>query len=300
MSITNKFTLELAHFMAKSFFPSIVYIKFNQDVNYKNALFDFSLKSNEKKNKVYCNFISASNSYFNNKQNNFIKTPEQFLNGLIQFNMTNSIYTNFNLENGNKIVSFKSDHIPFRFLLMIKDFCPEIKVEIDYVSNDEFYNFENKWIEKIKYYNFSDQFLNKLLQEIKWTTCYSQYKVIKVVKAPNYFSNDCLWYSGDRSSTSTSTKKFIINSDSYESLVNPNINETKCGYYLLHSLSGGIDFEYMKNLPLYQLLGSFSMSSLYHDLKGQNYYTNSSEIDLTELTIFEEILKKEKAEIIVE
>jgi len=24
MSITNKFTLELAHFMAKSFFPSIV------------------------------------------------------------------------------------------------------------------------------------------------------------------------------------------------------------------------------------------------------------------------------------
>ena len=56
----------------------------------------------------------------------------------------------------------------------------------------------------------------------------------------------------------------------------------------------------MKNLPLYQLLGSFSMSSIYYDLKGQNYYTNSSDIDLTELTIFEEILKKEKAEIIVE
>ena len=83
-------------------------------------------------------------------------------------------------------------------------------------------------------------------------------------------------------------------------MCNPIINKEKYGYQFLHSSGGGINFEYMKNLPLYQLLGSFSMSSIYYDLKGQNYYTNSSDIDLTELTIFEEILKKEKAEIIVE
>ena len=95
-------------------------------------------------------------------------------------------------------------------------------------------------------------------------------------------------------------KKYNIN---YESLCNPLINQDKYGYEL-HSSSGGgggIDFGYMKLLPLYQLLQSFSMHTLqYHDLVGHTIYCNSSEIDLTELTIFEEILKKEGAIIKVE
>jgi len=239
--------------------------------------------------------------------------------------MINCIRTKYSYDNGQKILKFKST-IPYRYLLMLKDFCPDILVQVDPVSKTEFDEFENKIINKIDSFELSDKFCTKLLQEIKFYATYSQFKTIEVVKAPQYSDTEYetekkkykinyalpdekylfeqfksrVWKTGDGLNCSPSTQIFISKSHNYNSLCNPIINKEKYGYEYLHSTSGGIDFEYMKNLPLYQLLGSFSMSSLYHDLKGHNYYTNSSEIDLIELTIFEEILKKEKAEIIVE
>jgi hypothetical protein len=56
----------------------------------------------------------------------------------------------------------------------------------------------------------------------------------------------------------------------------------------------------MHYLPFYQLLQSFGLNTQYHDLKGHDTYRNSNEIDLVELTIFEEILKKEGAVFISE
>jgi hypothetical protein len=329
MSVINKFTSELAHFMAKSFMPSTVTIKFNGNINnvkYVNSLFQFSLQSNDKKKEVYCKFIDYSNSYFYYTKNNFIKTPEQFLKGLIDFNMTNSIYTKYKYNNNQNIIEFKSNSIPYRYLLMLKDFCPDILVQVDPVSKTEFDEFENKIKNKIDSFELSDKFCTKLLQEIKFYANYSQFKTIEILKAPQYSNVEYeankkkyninyaqpdkkylyeqfksqVWKSGDGLNSSPSTQIFISKSHNYDSLCNPIINKEKYGYQFLHSSSGGIDFGYMKNLPLYQLLGSFSMSSLYHDLKGLNTYSNSSEIDLIELTIFEEILKKEGAEIEVE
>ena len=329
MSITNKFTSEMAHFMAKSFFPSIVTVKFNENVNnvkYVNSLFQFTLQSYDKKKEVYCKFTDYSNSYFYHTKNNFIKTPEQFMNGLIDFNMTNCITTKYSYDNEQKIIEFKSNSILYRYLLMLKDFCPNIEVEIVPVSKTEFDEYENKFKNKIESYNFSDKFCGKLLQEIKFYASYSQLKTIEVVKAPQYSNTDYenekkkykinyappdekyllqqfksqYWNTSDGFNSSPSTQIFISKSHSYESLCNLTINQSKDGYKLLHSSSGGIDFAYMKFLPLYQLLHTFSMNPQYHDLKGHKNYCNSSEIDLTELTIFEEILKKEKAEIIVE
>lgn len=329
MAIINKFTSELAHFMAKSFYPSIVYIKFNENVNnvkYVNSLFNFSLQSYDNKKEVYCKFTDSTNSYFYYTKNNFIKTPEQFMNGLIDFNMTNCITTKYSYDNGQKFIEFKSNSIPYRYLLMLKDFCPNIEVEIVPVSNTKFDEYENNFKNKINSFNFSDKFCRKLLQEIKFFASYSQLKTIEVVKAPQYSDTDYenekkkykinyappdekyllqqfksqYWNTSDGFNSSPSTQIFISKSHSYESLCNPLINQQKYGYELLHSSSGGIDFAYMKFLPLYQLLRSFSMNPQYHDLKGHNIYRNTSHIDLTELTIFEEILKKEKAEIIVE
>ena len=330
MSITKKFTSEMAHYMAKSFFPSIVTVKFNENVNnvkYVNSLFQFSLQSYDKEKEVYCKFTDYSNSYFYHTKNNFIKTPEQFMNGLIDFNMTNFLTKyKYNYDNGQKIIEFKSISIPYRYLLMLKDFCPEIVVQIDPVSKTEFDEFENKFKNKIESYNFSDKFCVKLLQEIKFYASYSQLKTINVVNAPQYSDTDYenekkkyninyapsnekyllqqfksqYWNSSDGLNSSPSTQIFISKSHNYNSLCNPLINQSKDGYKLLHSSSGGIDFRYMKNLPLYQLLRTFYMNPCYHDLKGHSIYCNTGEIDLTELTIFEEILKKEKAEIIVE
>jgi hypothetical protein len=82
MSVINKFTSELAHFMTKSFMPTYVTIKFNENINnvkYHNSLFRFPLESNDHKKKVYCKFIDYSNSYFYHTKNKFIKIPEQFL-----------------------------------------------------------------------------------------------------------------------------------------------------------------------------------------------------------------------------
>jgi hypothetical protein len=315
--------------MAKSFMPSTVTIKFNKNVNnvkYVNSLFDFSLQSYDNKKEVYCKFIDYSNSYLYHTKNNFIKTPEQFLNGLIDFNMTNCMNTKYSYNNEQKIIKFKSTSIPYRYLLMLKDFCPDILVKVDHVSKTEFDEFENKIKNKIDSFKLSDKFCAKLLQEIKFYANYSQFKTIEIIKAPQYSNVEYeaiknkyninyappdkrylyeqfksqVWKSGDGLNSSPSTQIFILKSHSYESLCNPLINEQKFGYELLHSSSGGIDFRYMKNLPLYQLLRTFSTSSLYHDLTGHNIYCNTSEIDLTELTIFEEILKKEKADIIVE
>ena len=322
MAIINKFTSEFAHFMAKSFYPSIVYIKFNENINnlqYVNSLFKFSLQSYDNKEGVYCKFTDSTNSYFYHTKNNFIKTPEQFMNGLIDFNMTNCINTKYKSENGQKFIEFKSNSIPYRYLLMLKDFCPNIEVEIIQVSNTEFDEYENNFKNKIDSYNFSDKFYKKLLQEIKFYASYSQLKVVEVVKAPQYSVTDYenekkkykinyappdekylsqqfkmrYWDSSDGLNSSPSTQIFISKSHNYNSLY-------KYGYKLLHSSSGGIDFAYMKFLPLYQLLHSFSMDTLYHDLKGHSIYCNTVEIDLTELTIFEEILKKEGAVIKVE
>lgn len=72
MSIINKFTSELAYFMAKSFMPTIVTIRFYENINnvkYDNSLF----QSYGHKKEGYFRFIN------NNAKNNFIKTPEQFL-----------------------------------------------------------------------------------------------------------------------------------------------------------------------------------------------------------------------------
>jgi hypothetical protein len=326
MSVINKFSSELAHFIAKSFMPSTVTIKFNENLKYVNSLFQFSVQSNDKKKEAYCEFIDYSNSYLYNTKNNFIKTPEQFLKGLIDFNMKNCINTKYSYNNEQKIIKFKSTSIPYRYLLMLKDFCPDILVKVDPVVKTEFDEFENAIKNKIDSFKLSDKFCAKLLQEIKFYANYSQFKTIEIIKAPQYSNVEYeaiknkyninyapldekylfeqiksrVWKSGDGLNCSPSTQIFISKSHNYDSLCNPIINKEKYGYQFLHSSSGGIDFGYMKNLPLYQLLGSFSMSSIYYDLKGQNYYTNSSDIDLTELTIFEEILKKDGAVIEVE
>jgi len=314
MAVINKFSSEMAHYMARTFLPSVVTIKFDKNVSYDNNLFSFYLQSN--KSNVNCRFIDFSNSYLHQTKNKYIKTPEQFMKGLIDFNMTNAYNTKCEISNGESIAKFKSNYVPHRYLLMLQDFCPNIKVDIEPVSVNEFNEYENKLRTKIISFELSDKFCGKLLQESKFYASYSQFKTIEVVKAPEYSDEDYknlknnylyeqfkerYWKSGDGTlTTSPSTQIFISKSHNYKSLVDPNINKQKFGYELLHSASGGIDFRYMKYLPLYQLLNSFSLDSLYHDLVGHDNYRNSSEIDLTELTIFEEILKKEKAEIIVE
>ena len=308
---SSKFVTGLGQYMAKTFLPSTVTIKFDTDMRYKNDLFEFRLKHNKENSTVNCDFIESINP------NKFIEMPEIYIRRHIdkQYQPLTHVNRYYNYNAINKSFKFEAHNIPFRFILMLKDFAPNIQVSIAPIYGQQFEDYVNYWIHKIP--NNSDENYTRLLEDTRKLSYLMNYTKLTVSKAPQYNNEDCKYldYAILKSSKDDLYKQiearkwetgyfpsgpsqiFILKSGLYYSITHA--GKFKDSYHMCGSSGGGIDFSYMESLPLYQLFNQFPHCTPgfgnYHDMPGHNTYSTSKEIDVVEFTIFKEMLKKEGA-----
>jgi hypothetical protein len=270
----------LGRFMAQSFYPAKVVVP-------KNTLLTTKLFK----------FESHTQSIYYDNHVNDIYTPTTYLNFMIK---NNSIGTTINNLDNHSIYFNTNGQIEMRHLQMLQDMRSYIY--IDKCSDEDYIKFENKYIKLFR--NFNDEQLFKFYNNAK-NMINNENVTIKVNKSPCYNDKDLngvlnksnlikmqlkerYWCTGDVSSPATQI--FLKKSQSYNCI-------NKIGY-MMGIL--GIDFSYCKNLPWYELSQNMNNHKIHqenYDIGTNNTYTNKfSKINIIEMLIFSEILKKEGAE----
>jgi hypothetical protein len=270
----------LGRFMAQSFHPAKVVVP-------KNTLLTTKLFK----------FESHGQSIYYDNHVNDIYTPTTYFNFMIK-NISNGVIIN-HIDN-NRIYFNTNGTIEMRHLQMLQDMRNHINIEK--CSDEDYIKFENKYIKIFR--NFNDEQLFKFYNNAK-NMINNENITIKVNKSPTYtdkhldgvMNNNNLvrmqlkeryWCTGDLASAATQI--FLKKSQSYNCI-------NKIGYMMGVF---GIDFSYCKNLPWYELtqnMNNHKLNQENYDIGTNNTYTNKfTKINVIEMLIFSEILKKEGAD----
>ncbi len=271
---------QLGRFMAQSFYPAKVAIPKN--ILYTCPLFKFE---SHQQSICYTNHV------------NDIYTPTTYFNYMIKNGVNYPIVNNTD----NKNIYFDTNGcIEYRHLQILQDMRNYI--EFQKCSDEDYTKFENKYIKKFK--NFDEEHLMKLFNNAK-NMINHEHITIRVKKSPAYqdkhldgiVDNNNLvkmqlkeryWCTGDL--PTPATQIFVKKSQSYNCI-------NKIGYMMGVF---GIDFSYCKNLPWYELIDYMTYHKHHdnnYDIGTNNIYDNKyTKINVIEMLIFSEILKKEGAE----